>query len=389
MKILLLLLFVCSTVFAQQSVETVGLTGTLVTPTGVPVNGQMTIALNMANVKNICTPPPYQTVPRGTITFAVINGIIINGASAKLLSNDCMSPRSAYYVTVYDTNHNLLFAVNWYLRQQALVSSSRLQDVGQMVRNYFPPPGPQLPPPSGACKAAAWPMNEGSGLTFHDQISPADNMTLSGSGAVTWQSNAGLPGTTPFFNGTGYAVGANFTKTNFDGSLPFSVAFWTKNSSHSSANIQSQLIGSSTFTNPYIGWLIFENGNTTLAPIPNFEAQGSIVFDLISNGFPNGIQVLCAFCIINDGALHYVAVTYDGSKKAAGVHIYRDGLLQTPIVSTDTLTGSSVNPVPVQVGDTTDGLIPFTGALAFAEIFCTELTAAQVAMFASAGPQIN
>lgn len=118
---------------AQQTIDSVGLTGTLNAPNGTPVNGQLTVALTLANVKNTCSAPPYYTVPRGPVTFTVTNGVIINGASANLVTQDCMSPRSAYYISVYDTNHKLLFADNWYFHEAAIINGHRSQDVGALV----------------------------------------------------------------------------------------------------------------------------------------------------------------------------------------------------------------------------------------------------------------
>lgn len=122
---------------AQQTIDAVGLTGTLVAPNGTPVNGQLTLALTLANVKNTCSGPPYMTVPRGPVTFTVTNGVVINGATANLVTQDCMSPRSAYYISVYDTNHKLLFADNWYFHEAAVINGHRSQDVGALVAVGF------------------------------------------------------------------------------------------------------------------------------------------------------------------------------------------------------------------------------------------------------------
>jgi hypothetical protein len=45
-----------------------------------------------------------------------------------------------------------------------------------------------------------------------------------------------------------------------------------------------------------------------------------------------------------DGNWHFVAATYDGSSRAAGVNIYLDGTLQAMTIESDTLTGSIVAP---------------------------------------------
>lgn len=129
--------FAATSVPAQQTIDAVGLVGTIVDPTGQPLNGHLTLALNLANVKNICTPPPYQVAPRGPITFQVSNGTIVNGSTAKIITQDCMSPRSAYYVSLYDQNNKLIFADNWYLHQEQINNMVRAQDVGTMVSQGF------------------------------------------------------------------------------------------------------------------------------------------------------------------------------------------------------------------------------------------------------------
>lgn len=136
LSLLLFVLAFAATVPAQQTIDAVGLTGTLEGPDGTPVTGHLTVALNLANVKNICN-TPYTTVPRGPITFTVTNGTIVNGSTASLITQDCMSPRSAYYISLYDKNNKLLFADNWYLRQQAIVNNVRAQNVGNLVEKGF------------------------------------------------------------------------------------------------------------------------------------------------------------------------------------------------------------------------------------------------------------
>ena len=136
-KLLTLLLFLfCSHVYSQQTADAVGLTGTLKNPDGTLVNGYLQISLPQAGVQNICT-TPYQVVPRGPVTYTVTNGVIVNGATANFISQDCMKPRYAYYVELYNTQNKLLFSDNWYFKQQPTVDGSRLQDIGTLVDTYF------------------------------------------------------------------------------------------------------------------------------------------------------------------------------------------------------------------------------------------------------------
>ncbi|MEO6965001.1 MAG: hypothetical protein ABI076_03790, partial [Acidobacteriaceae bacterium] len=65
-----------------------------------------------------------------------------------------------------------------------------------------------------------WQMNEGSGTTFSDATSNANNVTFA-SGIGSWGTVAGYPGSVFTFNGTGIATAGSATPTNFDGTAPF------------------------------------------------------------------------------------------------------------------------------------------------------------------------
>src|ERR1700679_1396372 len=139
------------------------------------------------------------------------------------------------------------------------------------------------------------PMNDGSGLILHDVSVNADNATLSGAGAVTWQSNVGFPGTTTLWSGTGNAVVSNPALVNFDGTKPFSVTVWVKATSSSS---QQTLVGTLNPPANFMGWEV-QNGDGAVA--------GKLQFLMLNSFMSNGIWVT-GNTTINDGATHYLAV---------------------------------------------------------------------------------
>lgn len=201
-----------------------------------------------------------------------------------------------------------------------------------------------------ACTAlSAWPMNEGSGLTLHDvSVGGTNTATINTGASVTWQSNAGLPGTTTLWNGSGFALAASSTLTNFDGSLPFAVAGWYTFSSASATFIGD------LDTSINRGWELQESGS-------------NLYFNLF-NSFPSPtLQVHTTSTV--SAALHYAAITYDGSRSAAGVHIYIDGSNVTITSVFDTLAGTTATGLPARFGARDNGSLGYTGAMAFIEIY--------------------
>jgi hypothetical protein len=64
-------------------------------------------------------------------------------------------------------------------------------------------------------------------------------------------------------------------------------------------------------------------------------------------------------------------LTYDGSKMAAGVAIYFDGVAVATSVVVDTLTSSTASGLPVRFGMRNDSSDPLFGPMAFVRIYGT------------------
>lgn len=220
---------------------------------------------------------------------------------------------------------------------------------------------------------SAWPMNEGSGLTLHDVSSNSNNVTIASSSDITWQANAGFPGTTTLWNGVAGAPATSTTLTNFTGATPFSLSAWIKTSATTEQGILSTLNGLGGFQ----GW------EMELTPTTGF-----LNFFVINSNPSNQIEVHGSTDLIGAG-LKYVVATYDGSKTAAGVKLYVNGVLETPTVTTDALTGSAANGIAAHVGSRIDGTSPFNGVEAFAEIYNAVLTQSQITANFTAGPGIH
>lgn len=227
---------------------------------------------------------------------------------------------------------------------------------------------------------SAWPMNEGSGLTLHDISGHNNTATISAAGAVTWQANAGLPGITPLWSGTGNAVASNVALTNFDGTAPFSVSAWINFPGGLPA---STFVGNLNASNNFQGW--------ELSTINASDQYDGLTFYLINSYPTNAINVTQAFNNPLTVGLHYVVATYDGSQHAAGVNLYMDGVLQVIDIppNPDTLTASSASGLPVTFGSRSDGSQELAMPMAFVEIYSSVLTQAQISSNFAAGPGIH
>jgi len=218
-----------------------------------------------------------------------------------------------------------------------------------------------------------WRMNEGSGTTLNDTGGHADTATISPGTAVVWQSNAGLPGTTPMWNGTGQATAASTTLTNFEATQSFSVSAWV-NATTLGGALVSTLSGANT-----TGW-----------GLELVNAAGPITFFLISNfGGNNLIQVNANSGTFSTGTLHNVVATYTGTRSALGVKIYVDGVaVATTIIKDQLVTGSIQNGVPANIGARPGGTVQvLNGAMAFVRIYNFTLSSTQVATLFANGPQ--
>lgn len=247
--------------------------------------------------------------------------------------------------------------------------------------------GPVLPFPFvpraaalNPCIVGAWPMNEGSGLTLHDQSTNANTATLAATGH-TWQSNTGLPGTTLLFTGGAGVLGAaaaSSSPTSFTNTHAFSVSFWFIGNGAGPKFFLSTRDTAGTNQ----GWAIL---NSSIAASP-----GIIQFSLVGTSAGNNINAQQNNATgYSQGVLHYAAVTYDGSSTAAGVQVYIDGVAKTMNTNTDTLSTTSANSIPLNFGQENNGTNKLTNdALAFVEVYNCAITAGFISSSFSAGPGI-
>jgi len=226
------------------------------------------------------------------------------------------------------------------------------------------------------CLVSAWAMNEGSGLTLYDTSTGGTNTATINTGAsVTWQSNAGLPGTTPLWNGTGYALATSTTLTNFTGTTPFSVTAWVKLSALGTGETFISTLDASGGT--FRGWEL-SKANTA-------DGEG-LQFFLINTYSSNTLQVQGNAAMTT--GLSYVVATYDGSRTSAGIKLYINGANQSFSAPVNSLSATIASGLPVRFGARNNGSSELTGALAFAEVYNCVLTPTQITTYNAAGPGI-
>lgn len=234
--------------------------------------------------------------------------------------------------------------------------------------------------PGNATPLVNWPINEGTGLTLHDSSTNADTATGS-SGAFTWGLATGWPATAAQFSGTGNALATSTSLTNFAATQPFTVTGWEQTTSTANEN----LIGNLDMTNNDIGWELYKEQHTGLG-------VGALHFLLINNfGTGNYLQTY-ACCVtttpaLDDGNIHFYAVTYDGSSNGNNVTMQIDGSGPVVVdVLENGLTGSTQSGLAARIGARNDGTLEFTGAMQDIRIFTSVLSAAQIMSIYNAGP---
>ena len=85
---------------------------------------------------------------------------------------------------------------------------------------------------------------------------------------------------------------------------------------------------------------------------------------------------------IDDGAFHYVTVTFDGSSNQDGLKIYIDGVLDATGTTLSLGLPSILGKNPVTICAVDGGGSEFTGQMDRVSVFDLELTAAEVAILA-------
>jgi len=182
-------------------------------------------------------------------------------------------------------------------------------------------------------------------------------------GADKW--TAGKFGNALDFDGETFVDLGN--AASFDGSHPFSISLWVYPTVADVGTLVAKMEDEESFR----GYdLLIE--------------EGRLAANLIHQNPDNGLSVV-AKDPMSLNAWHHVAMTYDGSRKAAGVKLFVDGKLVPVDVPKDDLTGTIHTDRPLHLGRRRTTL-PFKGKLDEVHFFSVELASENVANLAAGKP---
>ncbi|HKB04451.1 MAG TPA: DUF1553 domain-containing protein [Gemmataceae bacterium] len=153
----------------------------------------------------------------------------------------------------------------------------------------------------------------------------------------------------------------------FEGDAPFSVSIWAYPTSGDLLALASKMDDGAA----HRGWDVLLEG-------------GKVSTHLVNRWPDNGLKVLTRKPVALN-TWHQFLMTYDGSKKAAGVRIYVDGKLADLEATNDKLKGTIRTDKPLHIGRRGSSL-PFQGKLDDFQVYGLELTAENAAQLAAGKP---
>jgi hypothetical protein len=154
---------------------------------------------------------------------------------------------------------------------------------------------------------------------------------------------------------------------NFDSDGPFSISLWT----FPISNEGGALISKMDDGNAYRGYDVLLE-------------SGKIAVHVIHHWPDNAIKIVTKKAVALN-SWHNVVVTYDGSRKAAGVKVYVDGKLEPADISNDSLRGTIITDKPLHLGKR-QATLTFKGKLDDVKLFGVELNPEQVSQLAAGQP---
>ena len=204
-------------------------------------------------------------------------------------------------------------------------------------------------------------LDETEGDSAIDAVDPARRGTVHGKPVWTAGKIAGaleLDGATTVDLGAVAAV---------DAGNRFSISVWVFPTTNEAATVVSKIDEAAA----YRGFDVILEG-------------GKVASHLVDHWPDNGLKVITRDPLkLNEW--HHLLVSYDGSRKGAGVKIYTDGKLQPLETTNDTLTGSLQTDKPFLIGRRSTSA-PFKGRIDDLQIFAVELAAQDAARLAAAQP---
>ena len=154
----------------------------------------------------------------------------------------------------------------------------------------------------------------------------------------------------------------------FDSEQKFSIAVWIQPTSNEPTTVLSKMDEANAFR----GYDVILEG-------------GKVASHIVHHWPDSGFKVITKESVsLNEW--HHVAVTYDGSRKAAGVKVFVDGQARTlDITTNNTLGGTLKTDKPFHIGKR-HASAPFKGRIDDVQLYAVELTAEEVSSLAAGQP---
>ena len=221
---------------------------------------------------------------------------------------------------------------------------------------------------SSATPTHRFALDEKDGTIGHDSADAAKANDLPGAsiiGKANWTD--GHVGGALAFDGNTFADAGSIA--GFDGTEPFSFSAWVRPTSNEPLAVLSRMDEGDGDR----GYDLLVDG-------------GKVYCHLVHHWPGNAIKVI-SHTVLSLNNWHHLAVTYDGSRKAAGVRLYLDGKPESTEIASDNLTDTIAIKKSFHIGRRETGL-SFKGAIGDVQIYDGVLGADDAAQLASDKPLI-
>ena len=217
------------------------------------------------------------------------------------------------------------------------------------------PAAPDKSLPAVPGLVARYALNENAGSETHDASGKITAVALV-KGKVDWKP--GRVGNALNFDGSTYVEAGDVLK--WERTDKFSYGAWVYPTGTDAMTVLSRM----NDNDAYRGYDLYLSG-------------GKAFVHLVHKWDSNAIRVNTR-TNVDLNKWHHLFVTYDGSSKARGVHIYVDGKLAGLDITHDTLTDTIQTTVPTTIGRRTPAA-PFKGMIGDVRAYDRELTGGEVA----------
>jgi hypothetical protein len=306
----------------------------------------------------------------GEIVCQLYNVTVSNAIDVSTSGADISDGLWHHIVMTYDGNVNAS-GVAIYVDGVAVATVANIDNLTATIDNTT---GLQI---SGRAGAAGGYVGNIDDVAIYDkELSPEEVATIYNGG------NAVIPFTTKgvVFDGVNELIDmGNVSELDFTHTDTYSVSGWLK---------WTTLIGGMPWAKQedstnYRGYMMFTG------------TSGEIGVIIRNTHLTNLLRVVTTATGFNTGIWRHVVFTYDGSTNASGVHIYVDGVDQPLTITDDTLSATTTNSVPFQLGARDSFSGPgsndwFKGAMDDVAVYNKELSQAEVtAIYNFGNPRLN